>query len=363
MHRGLYSDMDFLELGCACLQFHFLKPFMDAVGLLGRGLTAPAIGLGLLALGYCRKRPALKRTGWAVLISLAISALLINLLKIFLQSPRPTPRSGYGFPSGDSGTVFSLATVIGVAFPTLAPLSMLLASLASISRLYFRAHYVLDIFGGAGIGIICGKTVASRMLPDHRRSWFCSWPARLFWSGTVLLIISSAIFFFQLERKIAEHRLPDTIKRGAPAAVVIDLGTPAAKPYLLEGWSTDKLWRDPPLTINWVEGWNASLAVSLKPDHDWRLRLRAYPYRPQGFVCQWADVSVGGRSLGRIYLEQDWNTYELRLPGSWVAMGKNNIDFRFPYADTFNWHGINPAHKPLSVAFDFLEIRADYPPH
>jgi membrane-associated phospholipid phosphatase len=356
--------MDPLELGCACLQLPFLKPFMDGVGLLGRGVTAPAIGLLLVVFGYCSKRPDFKRAGWAVLISLAITAAIVNALKFTLQMPRPTPRSGYGFPSGDSGTAFSLAAAIGVAFPALAPVSIFLATLTSLSRLYFRAHYVRDIVGGAVVGILCGTTVAFRMLPDrHRRNWFCGWPARLLWIVTALIAGASAIFFFQLERKIAEHRRPDTMLRAAPAGLLIDFGTPAAQPYLISGWSENKFWRDPPLTINWVEGLNAALAVSLTPDHDWRLRVRAYPYRPKGFVCQWTEVSIDGRSLGRFYLEQDWNVYELELPKDKTAGNDHRIDFHFPYAETFNWHGVNPRHKPLSVAFDFLEIHAENPPH
>jgi membrane-associated phospholipid phosphatase len=352
--------MDALELGCACLQLPFLKPFMDGVGLLGRGVTAPAIGLALVAFGYFSNRPAIKRTGLAVLISLAITASLVNLLKVLLQMPRPTPRSGYGFPSGDSGTAFSVATVIGSAFPALAPVAALLATLTSLSRLYFRAHYVWDILGGAAVGILCGKTVVSRMLPDRRGSWFCGWLARLIWGGTALLIVSSAIFFLQLERKIAEHKRTDTTFLALPdPQAIIAFGTPEARPHLLRGWSENQRWRDPPLTLNWVEGRDASLLVLLKSDHDLRLRLRAYPYRPKGFLCQWAELRLAGRSVGRIYLEQDWNVYELELPKTQVANGENTVDFHFPYTDTFNWHGVNPAHRPLSVAFTSMEIAAD----
>ena len=351
--------MDLLELGCACLELPYLKPFMDGVGWLGRGVTAPAIGLGLLAFGYYRNRATLKRTGWAVLISLAITALLVNLLKILLQMPRPTPRSGYGFPSGDSGTAFSLAAVIGAAFPALAPLLFLFATLTAISRLYFRAHYVWDIVGGAGIGVLCGKYVASRMLPV-RDGWPRSGAARLLWSGTGMIALGSSLFFFLLEAKIAEHKRVESILGASPdAQVIIDFGTPAARPYLLRGWSRNQLWRDPPLTINWVEGLDASLVVWLNSTRDSRLRLHAYPYRPRGFLCQWSEVSFAGKHRDRIYLEQDWNTYELAVPKSWIAKGENRVDFHFPYADTFNWHGVNPDHRPLSVAFDLMELAAD----
>jgi hypothetical protein len=228
--------------------------------------------------------------------------------------------------------------------------------------LYFRAHYVWDIWGGAFVGIVCGKIVASRMLADRRGGWFCAWPARMIWGGTALLIIGSTIFFLQLERKIAEYKRPDAILEtlSHPQAIIA-FGTPAAQPYLIGGWSENQLWRDPPLTINWVEGRDASLVVALKPDEDLRMLLRAYPYRPKGFLCQWMDVSLAGRNVGRIYLEQDWNVYELGLPRNHIANGANKIDFYFPYVDTFNWHGVNRAHKPLSVAFNLVEVAAEPP--
>jgi PAP2 superfamily protein len=273
--------------------------------------------------------------------------------------PRPTPRSGYGFPSGDSGTAFSFATVIGSAFPALAPILFLLATLTSVSRLYFRAHYVWDILGGAGIGIICGKYVTSRMLPSAC-SWWRGWTARIVWFGTGLVAIASVLFFLLLETKIAEHKRSENLLRAASGPrMIIDFGTPAAQPYLLKGWSRNELWRDPQLSINWVEGLDASLAVSVYSSQDFRLLLHAYPYRPKGFLCQWAEVNVADRSVGRIYLEQDWNTYEIDLPKESITKGENRFDFHFRYADNSNWHGVNPDHKPLSVAFNLMELAVD----
>lgn len=351
--------MDFFELGCSCLEAPYLKAFMDTVGYLGRGITAPAVGLALIAFGYFGHRATIKRTGWAVLAALLVTALLVNLLKILLQMPRPTPRSGYGFPSGDSGTAFSFATVIGSAFPALAPILFLLATLTSVSRLYFRAHYVWDILGGAGIGIICGKSVASRMLPPAC-SWWRSRPARLIWSGTGLVAIASALFFLLLEAKIAEHKRSESFIRAATGPrMIIAFGTPAAQPHLLKGWSRNELWRDPQLTINWVEGLDASLAVPVNSTQDFLLLLRAYPYRPKGFLCQWAELNVADRRVGRIYLEQDWNTYEIELPKESVTKGENRFDFRFRYTDNANWHGVNPDHKPLSVAFNLMQLSAE----
>jgi hypothetical protein len=345
--------MNYFELGCACLELPSLKPFMDAAGLLGRGFTAPAIGAALFAYGYYGRNAKAKNLGLAVLVSLAVTAVAVNLLKILLQMPRPTPRTGYGFPSGDSGTAFSFAAALGIYYPVLAPTLYFLATLVSVARLYFRAHFVLDVLGGAVIGIISANYVAKYFLgPTPRRKF--SWPARITWVSTAILAGASSLFFLSLEAKIAAHKRSETL--GGVSQVEIDFGTPTAQPFLRSGWSTDKSWREPQLTINWVEGRDAVLSVPINPDQDYRLRFYAYPYRPTGFVCQRNDISMNDRHAGTVYLEQDWNTYEVRLPKSLLHEKENKLEFRFSHASDLNWHGVNPERKPLSVAFDLLQV-------
>ena len=186
--------MDFFELGCSCLGAPYLKTFMDGAGLLGRGVTVPSLGAALWIFGHFTKNANLKRVGWAVLAALLVSALVVNLLKLILQLPRPIPRSSYGFPSGDSGTAFSFAAAIATAFSSLAPLVFLIATLAAISRLYFRAHYVWDVLGGAAIGIVCGMYFARRML--HKQlARPVSWSARVIWVGIQAIALATGAFF------------------------------------------------------------------------------------------------------------------------------------------------------------------------
>jgi membrane-associated phospholipid phosphatase len=350
--------MDWFALGCASLEIDNLKPFMDAVGLLGRGVTAPAIGTALFAYGRFRRNAKVKNVGAAIVISLIVTAVVVNLLKILLQLPRPTPRSGFGFPSGDSGTAFSFAAALAFGYPVLAPALYFLAALVSAARLYFRAHFVWDVLGGAAIGIASARYVARRFLDTPPRRRF-SWSRCAAWLPAALLAGAAALFFLSLEAKIAGH------KRAEPpageASMEIDFGTPAAQTHLLAGWSPDKTWREPRLTMNWVEGRHAALKIPIRPDQNYRLRFHAYPYRPTGFVCQRNTVSVNGRTVGTVYLEQDWNFYELRLPRDLLREKENKIHFAFSHASNLDWHGINGQRKPLSVAFDRLELVAERP--
>ena len=351
--------MDFFELGCSCLETPYLKTFMDAAGLLGRGVTVPLIGAALWFYGYYTKNTKVKRLGWTVLAALLVSALVVNVLKLALQLPRPTPWSGYGFPSGDSGTAFSFAAVIATAFPGLAPLVFSLATLAAISRLYFRAHYVFDVLGGAVIGFVCGSYFARRML--HKQpARPVSWSARATWVGIGVLTLTTGAIFFRLESNIARHRIVNDISLPSISpAVEIDFGTDSARPFLLNGWSSNETWRQPTLSINWVVGRDAALNVPLGTGRNYRVRFRAYPYRPTGFTCRWIDMRLNDHLVQRVYLEQDWNAYEVLFPKELIHNDGNRVEFHFAAADTLDWHGINPERRALSVAFDVMQFIPD----
>lgn len=174
-----------------------------------------------------------------------MAAVLSVLLKSSLQLPRPTPRSGFGFPSGDSATAFGVAAAVGTA---------------------------------------------------------------------------------------------------------------AARANLLSGWTPNKIWPAERIPFNSVEGLHASVQLDIAAPHDSRMRVRAYPYRPRGFLCQRADVTINGASLGRLFLEQDWQSYELKIPERLLRAGDNRIDFAFAYSDRANWHSVNREQKPLSVAFHKIQL-------
>ena len=356
-HMLVDRAMDVLGLGCTCRQIPSLKVFLDIVGHMGRGITGPLIGLAFLGYGYYKGDPKSKKVGWAILISLAITGIVINVLKYALQMPRPTPRSGYGFPSGDSGAAFALATVIGTAFPSLSAASFLLAILTAISRLYFRAHFTWDVVGGALIGIVTAHRVLRkfqwiRTRPLPRSPWNLAT-----WTASALLAVGALFFFFFVENKIAQHKLPNNRSASTPPPITtIDFGTEQGKQFLSHGWSENKIWQPGHPTLTWVEGLEASLKLPLDEPGDYSLRFRAYPYRPQGFRCQWINVTINEQFVEKFYLEQDWNEYEVRAAKNIFRAGGNKIDLAFAYADTLNWHGVNPARKPLSVAFDFLHI-------
>ena len=133
---------------------------MLVASALGHGVLAGALAVGLLALGALTGRPRLRRVGLAALVAVVVSGLLANIVKLLVELPRPNPaHESYGFPSGHTTTAFALATILARAAPTGAPLFYLLAVLTGVARIYFRAHFTIDIPGGVALGILSGLAI------------------------------------------------------------------------------------------------------------------------------------------------------------------------------------------------------------
>ncbi len=118
----------------------------------------------------------------------------------------------------------------------------LLATLTGISRLYFRAHFVWDVIGGALIGIIVGILVTKKLI-HHVQSKMGSWVTHASRSVVSLVGIIAAVFFFVYEASTRAHRVSD-YGRSFPATVMVDFGTPESQPLLRRGWSVNEKWSD-----------------------------------------------------------------------------------------------------------------------
>jgi len=169
--------MDPLYLGCELLKESFVYYAMDAFGYYGHGAVGVPLGLALIAVGYKRQNQHFKLAGFAVLLSIASTGILTEALKHIFQMPRPRSTATYAFPSGHSGTAFALASALSISFPALTPLYFLLATFTAISRLYFRAHFLIDVFAGGSVGALTGYFITRRLV-DH-----APWPTASFTGG------------------------------------------------------------------------------------------------------------------------------------------------------------------------------------
>lgn len=143
--------------------------WMIAATRLGDGWLWLLTGLLLVARGS----RGLDVLGAVALAAAVANGLLIPLKRRF-RRPRPDERGpnayfvvpyrlqfrgdAFSFPSGHSLNAFAVSTVIALAFPSLAPMALLVAASVGASRVFLGLHYVTDVVAGAALGAAIGAT-------------------------------------------------------------------------------------------------------------------------------------------------------------------------------------------------------------
>lgn len=101
------------------------------------------------------------------LIGFGIVAIIIQILKIIIQRPRPyltlnlisliPEKTGFSFPSGHAGFAFFALGFIWKKFPRFKWVWLIITILISFSRIYTGVHYLSDILASAIIGLFIGN--------------------------------------------------------------------------------------------------------------------------------------------------------------------------------------------------------------
>lgn len=347
--------MDIMDLGCPLLRLPFVETFMALTGYLGHGLIASLISLIFLAHGYRFNNRRSKQAGIALIAALIVAGTAAQILKYTIQLPRPI-RDSYGFPSGHTSAAFALAAVLGSVFPGQSAIFYFLATLTGISRLYFRAHFTTDVIGGVVIGLAAGLPIARKLIPPADRLRKGRW-VPLVWCGAVAVGMCGLIFFGAVENNIITHIRRDRASVPSETRVAaLDFGTPEARPLLQSGWSADEHWLDPNKTVVWASGLVSTLTLALPAVQDYRVRLLVQPYAPEGSACQRLEVKVNNQPVSKILLEKGWQAYEFPLPKYTIRAGNNDVEFFFNYSDSPKSRRRSQDERPLSVAFDSLEV-------
>ncbi len=146
------------------------NPFFDTTFIVITN-TAAAIAFGVPAImlitGLLKKEKTLWRNALAILLPVAISAIVANILKFSLDMPRPyelypfieklSSGGSPSFPSGHTADAFAFAVAAGLVYPRwyiIFP-GLIWASLVGTSRMWLGVHFPSDVVAGAIIGTAC----------------------------------------------------------------------------------------------------------------------------------------------------------------------------------------------------------------
>ena len=156
-------------------------PLFRAATTLGNGLV---LALLVLLPMYRWDRDRFRQHALALVVAVAVSGLVVNLMKIAVDRPRPpahfagqnldidTPAGlppDPSFPSGHTQTAFGTATYLACLYPKYGAPLIVLAAIVGLSRIALGVHFPLDVLIGALIGAAFSFAVARNRLARLRR--------------------------------------------------------------------------------------------------------------------------------------------------------------------------------------------------
>ncbi|MEO8348629.1 MAG: phosphatase PAP2 family protein, partial [Acidobacteriota bacterium] len=225
----------------------------------------------------------LARAGAAVLLAVAGAGLAANALKLVFQIPRPQGVASWSFPSGHATTAFALAAVLGYLWPRIAPLFFLAALFGGLARVFYRAHFVVDVLCGGVLGAVIGLLVAKRLLTRSTGARTRTWEWLLAAAVAIVPVAWLLVYEYELGRHLRNG--PAATNSSRPG-VTIEFGTDRARAVLGKGWSGDERWNGK-VPFIWAEGRESSLRVAQLPKRDHTMRLSMTPLvRSRGLSCQ-----------------------------------------------------------------------------
>lgn len=146
-----------------------LKIFFQNITFLGDGMFTFLVSL-IILIFFKRHR----KLAFLLVIAYLVSGIFSQIFKTIIMAPRPSvyfathkckfyldtfvnSRVGFrSFPSGHSASAFAMATIFSTYFTrkSVSVLSLVFGVLIGYSRIYLAHHFLIDVWGGAIIGIL-----------------------------------------------------------------------------------------------------------------------------------------------------------------------------------------------------------------
>jgi len=166
---SLMQNLHTLDIGILKVIYESRIQALDSTFIVitnSAGVIAFGLPLILLIIANRKKNQESRRNALIILVSVAISAIIANILKYTFDMPRPYEiypfivKLSYGgspsFPSGHTADAFAFAVAVSLVFPKrqiIIP-SLIWAMLIGYSRMCLGVHFPSDVLGGAIIGTV-----------------------------------------------------------------------------------------------------------------------------------------------------------------------------------------------------------------
>jgi len=156
---------DFIRTSSVVQDNESLAEWMGVFKVLGKGNI---LFLVALAVGSC----GLKRRAREMILALLLSAVLVWPIKLTVQRERPSLSNRLSFPSADSAAVAASAVPLVAWSLKLFPAAGLVVLSVAGSRVFYGAHYPVDVCAGMALGVLAGM-LAIRL--NRRWRWSPGW--------------------------------------------------------------------------------------------------------------------------------------------------------------------------------------------
>jgi hypothetical protein len=141
----------------------------------------------------------------------------------------------------------------------------------------------------------------------------------------------------------------------------LDIGTPGDALFLTYGWSTPE--SNAGRTYRWTVGDAAGVALPIGRRDDYRLRLRALPFRPDAqSPVSMLDVLLNGQRITRLALADTLAEYDVLVPRDAWRQNLNHLRFEFTSAASPRDAGLSGDPRALAVLFEMIAIERQVPP-
>jgi undecaprenyl-diphosphatase len=151
------------------LAMPYLILFGLAFAVMRWGGSLPPLEAWALRMRAAARIPAL------LFLAVAVSGILVDLLKVIIGRPRPKllfsagnyefgwlglSADHWSFPSGHAATAAALATALWCLWPQPVLFYVIGAALVAMSRVVTGAHYLSDVVMGAFVGVLTARALA-----------------------------------------------------------------------------------------------------------------------------------------------------------------------------------------------------------